>query len=282
MTAPTTAVNGQPIQLSGTLTDTTTSTPVTNQPVTLTIGSGSTAQSCSGTTDANGNVTCTTPPLNQPVSNVSVTATYPGDNLYYQPTSSTPPTPVTVTEPTTLTFINAQPTTSDFADAVPVSARLTDTLSTLPIAGEPVTFKLNNTDTCTAPTDATGLASCSITPSEPAGTYPLTASFGGDGVQPLQITSSAVSVNFVVTLEQDTLTYTGATIAHNGQPLAVSGVLTTDDPSAGAPIAGRTVTFTLGTGSSAQSLLRKHRLDGHRTLQHRLGEPVARADPYRR
>ena len=54
------------------------------------------------------------------------------------------------------------------------------------------------------------------------------------------------SANFVVTLEESVLSYTGGTVAQNGQPLTVSGVLSTDDPTLGTGIDGRTVTFTLG------------------------------------
>ena len=114
-------------------------------------------------------------------------------------------------------------------------------------------MSLNGNESCTATTDATGTASCSVTPSEAAATYPLTGTFAGDTSQPLQLMASNGSSNFVVTLEETALTYTGPTIAHNGQPLALSGVLTTDDPGLGTPIAGRTVTFVLGSGASAQT-----------------------------
>ena len=248
-TGPSTVVNGQPITLTDTLTtDTpTTGTPLPTKVETFTIGSGPTAQSCSGTTDANGNASCTIPVVNQPVSNVTVTSSFGGD-VYDTPASTT--TPLTVTEPTTLTVSSA---TGDFADATTVSGVLTDTLTNTPVGGEPVTLALNSTEACTGTTDASGTATCSITPGEAAATYPLTGSFSGDAARPLQLMPSNGSANFIVTLEQTSLSYTGATIAHNGQPLAVSGVLTTDDPALGAPIAGRTVTFTLGTGSSAQS-----------------------------
>ena len=51
--------------------------------------------------------------------------------------------------------------------------------------------------------------------------------------------------SFVVTPATTTLTYTGATSTFNGQSVTVSGVLT----SGGAPVAGQTVTLTLGSGS---------------------------------
>jgi hypothetical protein len=248
-TGPTTAVNGAPVTLSGTLTTNipTPDSPLPTKVETFTIGSGPSAQSCSGTTDGSGNASCTIAPLNQPVSNETVTTSFAGD-VYDTPASST--TSATVTEPTTLTV---NPATSDYSDATTVSGVLTDTISNAPISGEPVTFQLNGTETCTATTDVNGTASCSITPGEAAATYSLSGSFGGDSTLPLQLIPATGSAAFVVTLEESALSYTGAVTAQNGQPYVLSGVLSTDDPGLGTGITGRTVTFTLGTGSSAQS-----------------------------
>ncbi len=248
-TGPTSGVNGQPISLTGTLTtDTPTpGTPLPTKVVTFTIGSGSTAQSCNAVTDVNGNVSCTIPSLDQPQTNDTVTTSFGGD-VY--DTSSTVSNPVTVTEPTTLTV---NPGTSDYSDATTVSGVLNDANTNAPIPNQPVTLTLNGTETCTGTTDATGTATCTITPGESEGTYPLTGSFGGDTTLPLQLTPSTGSNNFVVTLEETALTYTGGTVAQNGQPLTVSGVLTTDNPVPGSGLAGRTVIFTLGSGSAAQT-----------------------------
>lgn len=135
-------------------------------------------------------------------------------------------------------------TTGDFNDPATVSAVLSD--SGGPLAGRGVTFALNGAETCTAATDATGTASCSLTPGEAAGTYTLTAAFAGDATD----TAASASAGYTVTLEETTLTYTGPTRAANGRPLTLSGVLKEDGT---APIATRTVTFTLGSGASAQS-----------------------------
>ncbi len=246
-TGPTTAVNGQPLTLSGTL-STDNPSPGTSLPtkvVTFTIGSGSTAQSCNAVTDTSGNVSCTIPVVNQPTTNVTVSSSFAGD-VY--DTSATVNTPATVTEPTTLTVNTA---TSDYSDATTVSGVLKDAVTNAPISGELVTLQLNGAETCTATTDTSGTASCSITPGEPAATYQLTGSFAGDSTLPLQLTTSNGSANFVVTLEETALTYTGGTVAQNGQPLSVSGVLTTD--SGATPVTGKSVTFTLGSGSTAQT-----------------------------
>jgi hypothetical protein len=148
--------------------------------------------------------------------------------------------------PTTLT-VNAA--TGDFADATTVSALLTNTNTASPIAGKAVTLTLDGAESCSATTDATGKASCSVTPGEAAGSYPLTAAFAGDsGYQ-----AATGSSTFAVTLEETGLTYTGATSAVDGQPVTLSGVLTTDDPAAGTGLSGKTVTFMLGSGATAQS-----------------------------
>jgi hypothetical protein len=248
-TGPTTAVNGQPTTLSGTLTTDVPApdTPLGSQVVTFTLGSGPTAQTCSGTTDDFGNVDCAISPVDQPVSDVPVTTSYSGGSYEAPATVSTP---VTVTEPTTLTVHSA---TGDYADATTVSGVLTDSVTNQPIGGEQVSLSLNGNESCSATTSATGTASCSITPGEPAATYPLTGNFAGDAAQALQLMPSNGSSNFVVTLEETALTYTGPSIAHDGQPLPLSGVLTTDDPGLGTPIAGRAVTFVLGSGPSAQT-----------------------------
>ncbi|MFD2420842.1 choice-of-anchor P family protein [Amycolatopsis pigmentata] len=135
-------------------------------------------------------------------------------------------------------------TTSDFNDPATVAAVLTDSRG--PVAGAPVVFTLNGAETCTGTTNASGVASCSLTPGEPAGTYPLVASFAGNATD----LGSSATADFVVTREETTLTYTGSTKAANGQPYTASGVLREDGVT---PIAGRTVTFTLGSGGSAQS-----------------------------
>ncbi len=245
-TGPTSAVNGQPVTLSGTLTTATptTGTPLPAKVVTFTIGSGSTAQSCSSTTDTNGNVSCTIGTVDQPQTAVTITSNFTGDTYDTQAGASTP---ATVTEPTVLTV---NPATSDYSDAIMVSGVLQDSITNTPISGEPVTFQLNGTESCTGTTDATGTATCSITPGEPAATYTLTGTFDGDSTLPLQLIASKGSASFIVTLEETAITYTGGTVAQNGQPLTVSGVLTTDT---NVGLGGKTVTFTLGSGATAQT-----------------------------
>lgn len=145
--------------------------------------------------------------------------------------------------PTTLMINGA--TTGDYNDPATVSATLAGS-NAAGVPGRPVTFTLNGVETCTAATDSSGKAACSITPHEAAGVYTLKASFtGGAGFEP-----STASKAFQVTLEQAVLTYTGPTTVANGVAANLSGVLKEDGVT---PIAGRTVSFTLGSGPAAQS-----------------------------
>ena len=177
---------------------------------------------------------------------VAVAASFAGD-AFYQPASS-PAATVTVTAPAAPTALKVADATGDFGDATAVSAVLTTANTAAPVGGQPVVFTLNGAETCTATTNGTGTASCQLTPKEAAGTYTLSASFAGaDG-----LLATSGTGRFVVTHEETALSYTGATSAVNGQSVTLSGVLSTDDP-AGAGVAGRTVTFTLGGGSTAQA-----------------------------
>ncbi len=252
-TGATTAVNTDGMTLSGVLSSGPASAPVpvVGQSVALTLGTGASAQSCSATTDASGSASCTIADVSQTVGPVPVTAGFAG-TTYFAPSSASssatvgnpPPSPVSLT-------VNAG--SGDFADATTVSATLTNLTTSSGVPGEPVTFTLNGIQTCTGTTDANGVASCSLIPNEPAASYSLTASFAGDTKPLPQLLAANGSATFVVTLEETSLAYTGSTSAVNGSSMTMSGVLSTDDPASGTPLAGRSVVFTLGTGSSAQS-----------------------------
>ena len=164
------------------------------------------------------------------------------------PTSSTP---VVTATPTTLTV---NPVSGNFSSPTPVSAVLINQTTGLPEVDEPVTFTLNGSETCTATTDSTGTANCVITPGEPASSYTLTASFGGDTSQTTPIGSDSSSSTFTVNPDSSSVTYTGPTTAVNGQPITLTGTLTTSTPTAGTPLSSpQPVTFTIGSGSTAQS-----------------------------
>ena len=192
----------------------------------------------SAATDANGVVTFTYPGSATGTDTDIASASNPAGTI----TSNTA-TVVWIQRQSSLAFTGAAPT-SDFNDPGTVSAVLTDSAG--PVSGQTVVFTLDGTETCSATTNSAGTASCAITPGEAAGSYPVTASFAGD----LADLGSSATATYTVTHEETTLVYTGPTKAANGQPLTLSGTLKQDGTS---PIAGRTVTFTLGSGAAAQS-----------------------------
>ena len=133
-------------------------------------------------------------------------------------------------------------TTADFHDPATLTAVLTDISVSppVPILGVPVNFTIG-IQPCSAKTDINGQASCPITLNQvPGNNYTVTASFAGNGL----FLPSSTSKPFTITKEETTLTYTGDTLIANGGTAHLSGILMEDGV---VPIAGRTVTFTLGT-----------------------------------
>ncbi|MGH3646408.1 MAG: hypothetical protein ACRDTM_04420 [Micromonosporaceae bacterium] len=87
-TGPNFVANGDPATLSAVLTDTLLSVPVHGETVTLTLGAGLGAQSCSAATDVTGTATCTIAVVNQPLGPLTVTANYPGGTNYLPSSTS--------------------------------------------------------------------------------------------------------------------------------------------------------------------------------------------------
>jgi hypothetical protein len=247
-TGPTILTNGQPAALSGVLTASVPApgTPLGGQPVTISIGSGTSAQNCSGTTNGNGVVNCTVAKVNQSSGTVTITTSYAG-NQYYQPSSAN--TPAIVQTPTTLTVSAA---TGVYGSPTTVTGTLTSSVTGLPIGGQTVTLTLNGTQSCTATTNASGVASCSITPNEPAGSYPLTGTFAGNPstANGPRLLPSTGANTFVVTKASTSVTDTSPTIVVSGWPVTLTGTVTT---SGGSGPGGLPVTLTLGSGSTSQS-----------------------------
>ena len=130
--------------------------------------------------------------------------------------------------------------TQDYNDPYVASATLTDPDGGAPIAGKSIVFTLGVGDTCTASTDALGVASCSITPTQAAATVALIASFGGD----TNYASTSNSKPFVITKEETTTKYTGPLVIANGLPVTLTGKLLEDGVT---PISGRTLTLSVGS-----------------------------------
>jgi Trypsin len=118
-----------------------------------------------------------------------------------------------------------------------------------PVAGRTVAFVLGTgtaAQSCTGTTDANGAAQCTIGSVEQVpGTVPVSLTFNGDG----QFLESTVDGLVTVEKRATVLAYTGPVNVANDLPATLRGTLAEQG---GGPIGGRSVTFTLGTGSSAQ------------------------------
>ena len=190
--------------------------------------------------DGSGNASIPTAGLT--VGGHTITATYTPSGGSYNASSGSMSQTVERAR-TTLTYGGAS--SGDFHDPAVVSARLTRTDNSAPLAGKTVTFTMGS-ESCAQVTDATGVAACSITPTEPAGLFGVSAAFAGDG----NYVASADAKPFTVTREETTTSYTGPTVIAQGNPVTLSGRLLEDGITA---IMGRTLTLTLGSGAGSQS-----------------------------
>lgn len=147
-----------------------------------------------------------------------------------------------VKRPTTTTYTGD--TTGDFNDSVTLSANLKDTGTSAGLSGKGITFTLG-TQSCSGTTNGSGNASCSITLTQVPGLYTMVASFAGDSTYE----SSSASAAFTITKEETTTTYIGPTvILAGGSSITLKGLLL-EDGNAATPIAGRTLTLSLGAQS---------------------------------
>ena len=144
--------------------------------------------------------------------------------------------------PTVLTYTGA--TSGDFRDGVTLSATLILGGTPTPVTSQAITFSVG-AQSCAGVTNTAGTATCDLTLNQIPGVYIVKASFAGAGA----FQASSISLTFTITREETTLNYTGDTVIANGTTAHLSGVLLEDGV---VGIAGRTVVFTLGTGSTAQ------------------------------
>ena len=236
------------VAISAVLTATAGGTPLVGKTVTFVLGNGGSTETCSAPTNGSGIATCSITP-NQVPGPYVLTAAFAGDS---GDGASSVSEPFTILKEDTAVAITG-PVTSDYHDAVTVVAQLTDPTGGAPIPGKSLTFVLGSgagTETCvTGPTDASGKASCSITPNQAAGPYTLTSSFSGDAYY----LASSKGVTFTITREEDTVAFTASspTVIANGHPATFSATLLEDGTTPPVPF-GQTVTVTLGTGITAQ------------------------------
>ena len=202
--------------------------------MTFTLGT----QGCSGTTDVTGVASCTIAAINQAPGSVTSVGVSFAEDAYYLGSSTSAPFTITRDE-TIVTYTGA--TTADYSDPATLKAILKDDDGTTPLPGRTLSFTLG-TDTCSATTNSSGLAVCTINKvSASSGVYSVVAGFAGDAYYE----PSSDSKPFTVTTEETSVRYTGPTSAKKGTSATVSAKLSWDD----GPISGRAITFTLGSGS---------------------------------
>lgn len=154
-----------------------------------------------------------------------------------------------------VTLSATNPTSGHFNDPVTFSATLTNSCTSAAVSGATLTFTLDGQAGVTGTTNASGVATATITPTEAAGAYTLTVSFAGS----TSLLFGSASTTFTVTKEDTALTsQTTLQVFVAGAKATLSATLT-DPATAGepasdaAPIAGQPVKMTLGSGATAQS-----------------------------
>jgi hypothetical protein len=138
-------------------------------------------------------------------------------------------------------------TTGSYHHPVTLSAHLVDSSTSSGLAGRVVDFTLGS-QSCSALTDLSGDASCSITLDQTPGDLTVGASFGGDS------TNSASSVNSPFTLQRSATmtTYAGPSASDYYDAFTASATLS--DPVDGTPIVGEIVTLVLGDTDRCQGV----------------------------
>ena len=243
-TGPSNADYHDPFTASATLTDKS-GNSLSGREVTFTLGPNP-GESCSAATNGSGEASCSLTPSQTPGSGYTIVAEFAGDGQY---NSSSDSKPFTINkEESTLTYTGT--TSSDYHDAFTASAILREDSSGPLLAGRLVTFTLgpNPGESCSATTNGSGEASCSLTPNQvPGSGYTILADFAGDA----EYLSSSDSKPFTINKEESTLTYTGPTTKDYHDVFTASAILRED--SSGPLLAGRSVTFTLGVGDTCSA-----------------------------
>jgi trimeric autotransporter adhesin len=153
---------------------------------------------------------------------------------------------------TTLTYTG--PTTFTDGSAGTLSATLTVTQGAA-VSGASISFTLGAgtaAQTCAATTNSSGAASCTITSvNQTAGPSTVSAAFAGNSTDAGSSTGAIAVTITAVPPAATTLTYTGPTTFTDGSAGTPSATL--KQSSNGAAISGASISFTLGSGTGAQT-----------------------------
>lgn len=221
------------VTLSGDLRTGLQNAPVPGKEITLSAGS----HQCTATTNAAGRASCEVELRDAP-GLTTASARFDGSPAFL---GATGVSGFTITkEETQATYDGAL--TSDYHDPFTASAILTSPDDDDPVAGATVTFTLGASDSCTTTTDTFGTASCSITPTQAAGTYALVTSYAGDAYYEASQDSDA----FEITRQETTTTTTGSTVILQGSGGATLSARLLEEGDPNVPVAGRTLTLGLG------------------------------------
>jgi RHS repeat-associated protein len=144
--------------------------------------------------------------------------------------------------PTRLVY-TGQPV-ADLNDPLTLAARLTVAATGQPLAGQTVAFNLGGASLA-GTTDGNGVATVALAPAGLANPALLTLAFAGVG----PYTGAAASLLLGFGRDDTALVYTGSPALANGTAQPVSARLT--DAATGLPLAGKTVTFTLGSATAS-------------------------------
>ncbi|MDT4964678.1 MAG: hypothetical protein QOF87_4325 [Pseudonocardiales bacterium] len=129
--------------------------------------------------------------------------------------------------------------TGTYDTAGALTASLTDEFGN-PVQGRAVSFSYNGSPVGNASTNSSGMASRAFTPMLDAGNYAVSASFAGDALY----NSANNAGTFAEGVKATAVTYTGALTGGPNKAVTLSAVL---KDAAGLALAGRTITFRLGT-----------------------------------
>lgn len=171
--------------------------PTANAAVTFTLGPGAGAVSCTATTDSAGVASCALTP-GQAAGTYPLIATYAGSSVPFLGPVDTTESFVVTHEQVALVYTGA--TSGAAGQPLLLSAAMTtdDPSAATPLSGRPVRFTVGagvTAQSCTAQTDATGRASCTVVLSTLwSGPVAVTAAFAGDGTYRQAASSATVEV----------------------------------------------------------------------------------------
>ncbi|HET9058419.1 MAG TPA: hypothetical protein VFN61_00745 [Acidimicrobiales bacterium] len=194
LTSTATTLTGTATTTSGLSTVTTSPSPgvnptgaVAGEQVTLSYGS----QSCAATTDSIGTATCSVFPQDAP-GPATAGASFSGDAMFQASSTSTPAS----FAPDQPQIWFSPPGVASYGQATSFSGELVDEAGD-PLVGQPVTFSTGTgagAQSCSALSDATGWASCSLTIDQPAGIADDQASFAGNADAQAVVATGQTSV----------------------------------------------------------------------------------------